>query len=115
MDKKERKEMFQERLRTHTNVCRVQYYNDECMYVKCPNPKKCVNPYRKYHMYKITDSDCHYIGGEDGRSSHCGAIGNYSDIMLVFKEGSHEAKKVPFDVNLTTGHVYKRPRRTVRV
>ena len=104
--------------RANPNVCRVAYYTDMTisndtygiMYVKCPCPKRCVNQ-RKYHMYTITEPDTVESGGTDGRSSHCSVVGSGKPIVLLFEENEHKAQKIPHDLNLTTGHIYKRRRR----
>ncbi len=111
-------EKIVEACRGNPNVCRVAYYTDSAisddthgiMYVKCPCPKRCVNK-RKYHMYTITETDTVENGGTDGRSSHCSVVGTHKPIVLVFNENEHKAEKIPHELNLKTGHIYKRARR----
>ena len=80
------------------------------MYVKCPCPRKCINNY-KYHRYTIAEDDTVELGG-DFRSSHCSVLGLQSDIALLLNENDHTAEKIPHGLNLKTGRVYKKKRKS---
>ena len=109
----EKRALLDEQLEINPNVCRVAFYDDEAMYVRCGCTRKCVNNY-KYHRYTIVDNDTVSIGGDSGRSSHCSVIGMHKPIVLVFNEGNHSAKKISHGINLETGYIYRRRRRGTR-
>ena len=108
--------------RTNPNVCRVSYYSNfpavdgtqGTMYVKCPCPRRCINR-RKYHMYTIVDSDTVDVGGTFGRSSHCSVVGMGESVALVFEENEYRAKEIPYELNLSSGHIYKRRKKPYKV